>query len=218
MNGAALVAARIAAWNAAHPSQKLDPSAVLAVSGTEGLGGGIGDGGHAFGPFQVNNAGGVITGKFQGQTPTQINQWAWTPAGIDYALAGIARVAGGQSGSRAVNSIVSGFERPANIPREISAANAALGTTPTSTFAPISTPVAIPTSTASATPGMSAQTQALLEALLASHPANQAAVTPSITPLTHTLAPAVAAPVGRLAAPAPLTLSGPTVVAPSLLG
>lgn len=218
MNGAALVAARIAAWNAAHPSQKLDPSAVLAVGGTEGLSGGIGDGGHAFGFAQLNNAGGVITGKFPGRTPEQINQWAWTPDGIDFALAGMARVAAGQEGSQAVNSIVSRFERPANIPREISAANSALGATPTSTFTPISTPATVPAATPAATPGMSAQTQALLEALLASHPANQAAVTPSITPLIHTLAPAVAAPVGRLAAPAPLTLSGPTVVAPSLLG
>lgn len=95
-----------------HP--ELDPQAVLGVSRQEGLSGGIGDGGHAFGPFQLNNAGGVITGKFQGQTPEQINQWAWSPAGIDYALQGISKVAAGQHGDQAVNSIVRNFERPAD--------------------------------------------------------------------------------------------------------
>ena len=39
----------------------LDPDAVMRVAAGEGLGGGIGDAGHAFGPFQLNNAGGVIT-------------------------------------------------------------------------------------------------------------------------------------------------------------
>lgn len=95
-----------------HP--ELDPQAVLAVFKQEGLSGGIGDGGHAFGPAQLNNAGGVITGKFAGQTPEQINEWAWSPAGIDYALQGISKVAAGQHGGRAVNSIVRNFERPAD--------------------------------------------------------------------------------------------------------
>lgn len=108
-----------------YPS--LDPQAVLAVASQEGLSGGIGDGGHAFGPFQLNNAGGVITNKFQGQTPDQIQQWASSPAGIDYALAGINKVAAGQKGQQAVSSIVSGFERPANPSREIAGANAAYG-------------------------------------------------------------------------------------------
>lgn len=108
----------------------LDPRAVLAVASQEGLGGGIGDGGHAFGPFQLNNAGGVITGKFPGQTPEQINQWAWSPAGIDYALSGINNVAGGLKGAPAVTNIVSRFERPANIPRETQGALRAYGGVP----------------------------------------------------------------------------------------
>lgn len=100
----------------------LDPRAVLQVGSAEGLSGGVGDGGHAFGPFQLNDAGGVITGKFPGWTPAQIQQWAWSPAGVDYALAGIARVAKGLSGSGAVSAIVNRFERPADPQGEIARA------------------------------------------------------------------------------------------------
>lgn len=105
----------------------LDAKAVLAVASQEGLSGGIGDGGHAFGPWQLNNAGGVITGRFNGQTPGQINQWAWSPQGIAYALSGINRVASGLHGAQAVNAIVSQFERPANPGHEIAGALSAYG-------------------------------------------------------------------------------------------
>lgn len=118
----------ITTWNAAHPSNlQVDPTAELAVAGQEGLSGGIGDGGHAFGPNQLNNAGGVLTGKFAGQTPGQINQWAWSPAGINYALGGVAHAAGGLTGPAAVRAIVSNFERPADPTGEISRALAAYG-------------------------------------------------------------------------------------------
>lgn len=102
---------------AKYPS--LDPRAVFAIASHEGLSGGIGDGGHAFGPFQLNNAGGVITGKFQGQTPGQINRWAWTPQGIDYALEAISKAAGGLKGLPAIRAITTRFERPANPQAEI---------------------------------------------------------------------------------------------------
>lgn len=92
----------------------LDVSVVMANAAGEGLSGGIGDGGHAFGPFQMNNAGGVITGKFKGWTPQQINKWAWSKAGIDYALQGIARVAAGKKGPAAMKAIVYEYERPAD--------------------------------------------------------------------------------------------------------
>lgn len=105
----------------------LDPAAVLAVASQEGLSGRIGDGGHAFGPFQLNDAGGVLTGKFPNLTPQQRQQWASSPAGINYALDGIAQVARGQRGQQAVNAIVTRFERPANPGREIAGANAAYG-------------------------------------------------------------------------------------------
>jgi hypothetical protein len=105
----------------------LDPEAVLAIAGHEGLSGGIGDGGHAFGPFQENNAGGVLTGRFKGQTPAQLNAWAWSHAGINDALNRIAAVAGGLKGNAAINAITTRFERPANPQAEIADAEAHYG-------------------------------------------------------------------------------------------
>lgn len=100
----------------------LDPDAVLRVGSTEGLSGGIGDGGHAFGPFQLNDAGGVITGKFPGWDAQQKQDWAWSTPGVDYALGGIANVAKGLSGPDAVNAIVTKFERPKDPQGEIARA------------------------------------------------------------------------------------------------
>jgi hypothetical protein len=97
----------------------LDLNALLAIAGHEGASGRVGDGGHAFGPFQLNDAGGVLTGKLAGLTPEQKNAWAWSPAGIRFALQGIARVASGQRGEQAIRSIASRFERPADVGAEI---------------------------------------------------------------------------------------------------
>lgn len=105
----------------------VDPKAALAVGSQEGLSGGIGDGGHAFGPFQVNDAGGVLTNKFPGWTTQQKQSWAWSPAGVNFALDGIAGVAKGLSGPEAVKNIVSRYERPANPGKEISGALNAYG-------------------------------------------------------------------------------------------
>lgn len=105
----------------------LDPEAVFAIDAHEGIGGGIGDGGHAFGPGQMNNAGGVLTGKFKGKSPQQINEWAWSPAGMDYYLNGVAGVARGLKGRAAIEAIASRYERPADIPAEISDALAHYG-------------------------------------------------------------------------------------------
>lgn len=99
----------------------LDPDATLRVAGTEGLSGGIGDSGHAFGPFQLNNAGGAYPG-WAPQEPQAANEWAWSPQGVKYALAGIGKVAGGLTGPDAVRAIVNRFERPANPTAEISKA------------------------------------------------------------------------------------------------
>jgi hypothetical protein len=103
-----------------HP--ELDANAVLSVFRQEGLSGGIGDGGHAFGPAQLNDAGGVITGKFPAWSPQQKQAWAWSPPGIDYALQGVSRVAGGRRGPDAVRHIVSDFERPQDPGGEIARA------------------------------------------------------------------------------------------------
>lgn len=125
-SGGALSAKQIGAMAKAHG---LDPQAVLAVAKMEGLGGGIGDGGHAFGPFQLNNAGGVITNKFPGWTNAQIQKWAWSKQGVNFALQQMAQVAGGQTGYGAIASIVNGFERPKNPGAEIAGAWNAYGGT-----------------------------------------------------------------------------------------
>lgn len=100
----------------------LDPQAVLRVASAEGLSGGIGDGGHAFGPFQLNDAGGVLTNH---PASHHSNQWAWSNQGINYALDHIAQVARGMHGAQAVRAIVTRFERPADPQGEIARALAA---------------------------------------------------------------------------------------------
>lgn len=134
-----LVSQQLGLYNQAHQGRQIDPRAALAVAAQEGLSGRIGDGGHAFGPFQENNAGGVLTGRFNGQTPEQLQAWATSPAGIQDALGRIGGVAGGLKGSQAVQAIVSKFERPANIQGEITRALAAYGSQPGAAPGPLAT-------------------------------------------------------------------------------
>jgi hypothetical protein len=155
----------------------INPQAEIAVAKQEGLGGGIGDGGHAFGPNQMNNAGGVLTGKFAGETPQQIQDWAWTPAGIDYALAGIAKTlasSGAPQGSQQVPAIVGnlqlggrygGFERPLHEGPEIQNALAAYGVggTPAAGTPAVLTPT--PTTPAAPAPTMTMGTRQLASPL-----------------------------------------------------
>ena len=187
-DNASLLLQQVALWNAKHPAQQIDPAAELAVARQEGLSGGIGDGGHAFGPNQLNNSGGVITGKFSGMTPAQINAWAWSPAGIQYALAGIAKVAGGLKGQAAVTNIVSRFERPANIPRETANALAALGLPAPSggTLPPAAGSTQAPGVASQAAQQAAAQlhTLATLRALLAQPTPKAAAVNPGFAPIS----------------------------------
>jgi hypothetical protein len=93
-----------------------DPLAVLSVASAEGLSGGVGDGGHAFGPFQLNNAGGVLTNR-----PGNHRQFAESKQGINWALdqMGFAR---GLQGKAAINAIVRRFERPADPNGEVTRA------------------------------------------------------------------------------------------------
>src|SRR4051794_13595979 len=100
----------------------LDPDAVLRVASAEGLSGGIGDSGHAYGPFQLNNAGGVITRIRPGVNDPATQAWAWSPEGVDFALSRIGQVAKGRSGADAVRAIVTQFERPADPQGEIARA------------------------------------------------------------------------------------------------
>lgn len=117
-----LSATRLAYINALARQMGLDPRAVDAVGSMEGFSGRVGDGGHAFGPFQENNAGGVLTNRFPGASVSQLQNWAWSNAGIKDALSRIANVAGGLTGSQAINAIVGRFERPANPSAEIAGA------------------------------------------------------------------------------------------------
>jgi cell wall-associated NlpC family hydrolase len=103
----------------------LDPNAVLAVARQEGLGGGIGDQGTSFGPFQLHYGGAYPSSAPQGAAASQ--QWAWSPQGVNYALGRIGQVAGGLQGPAAVRAIVTSFERPANPSSEIAGALGALG-------------------------------------------------------------------------------------------
>jgi Skp family chaperone for outer membrane proteins len=96
------------------PKYNVDINAAMAVAAVEGLGGGVGDNGTSFGPFQMHAGGALPPGKTQA--------WAESPAGIDYALQQIGKVAGGLTGQAAINAIVNGFEKPANPSAE--AANA----------------------------------------------------------------------------------------------
>lgn len=109
---------------------QLDPKAVLAVASQEGLGGGIGDQGTSFGPWQLHQGGAYPSSA--PQAPAQAQQWATSPAGIDYALSRINSVAGGMKGGQAVANIVSRFERPANPGHEIAGAQRAYGGIPVS--------------------------------------------------------------------------------------
>jgi hypothetical protein len=88
----------------------LDPAAVLAVARQEGWGGGVGDSGTSFGPWQLHQGGALP----QGISLASAHQWAWSQQGLDYALQQMASVARGLRGQAAVNAIVNRFERPAN--------------------------------------------------------------------------------------------------------
>jgi len=101
----------------------LDPRAVLAVAATEGvtLPSHIGDSGTSFGPFQLH-AGGALPPDVWSKGASYAQQWANSPAGIDYALGRIQTVAQGLQGQGAISNIVSKFERPADPAAEISRA------------------------------------------------------------------------------------------------
>lgn len=106
------------------PHYQLDPAAVIVVAIQEGLSGKIGDNGTSFGPWQLHQGGAYPASA--PQTPNAANAWAWSPAGIDYALGRMQTVAGGLKGKAAVHAIVFQFERPKNPQGEYSAAVQAL--------------------------------------------------------------------------------------------
>lgn len=110
------------------PKYGLDPAAVLAVSSVEGLGGGIGDQGTSFGPWQLHAGGALPSAEYEGPYAASTQHWAWSAAGVDYALAQMQHVAQGLSGQAAIEAIVTGFERPKNPAAEVQSASKAYGT------------------------------------------------------------------------------------------
>lgn len=126
----------------------VDPAAALAVASQEGLGGGVGDAGTSFGPFQLHVGGALPKGRGRA--------WAESPAGILYALRQMGQVAGGLTGAAAVRNIVRRFERPADPASEIAGALAAYGNysggkAPGAPGVPPSAPGGLPTSRTPAT-------------------------------------------------------------------
>lgn len=110
------------------PHYNLDPQAVLAVADQEGASGAVGDNGSSFGPWQLHKGGAYPSSA--PQSATAANAWAWSPAGVDYALASMSKVAGGLRGPSAVTAIVTRFERPSNPGAETAAALADYGHAP----------------------------------------------------------------------------------------
>jgi hypothetical protein len=95
----------------------LDPAAVLAVAAGEGgfanRANDVGDlsGGGSYGPFQLY-AKGALPAQYRGR-PQAADAWAWSPAGIQYALGRmVASGAKGLRGRAAIDTIVRKFERP----------------------------------------------------------------------------------------------------------
>lgn len=109
------------------PKYGLDPAAVLAVASQEGLGGGIGDQGTSFGPWQLHAGGALPPQEYGGPGSAQTNRWAWSTSGVDYALAQMSQAAQGLSGVAAIEAIVTGFERPANPSKEVQGASGQYG-------------------------------------------------------------------------------------------
>ena len=111
---------------------RLDPRALLAVARGEGglvnRGNDIGDkaGGGSYGPFQLY-AQGELPKQFRGN-PQAADAWAWSPAGIDYALSRMAQTgAAGLTGRQAVETIIRKFERPADPDKSVANALGRLG-------------------------------------------------------------------------------------------
>lgn len=115
------------------PRYGIDPAAAIAVARGEGglvnREGDIGDlaGGGSYGPFQLYTKG-ALPAQFRGK-PDQADAWAWSPAGIEYALRKMNEAgAGGLTGAKAVETIIRRFERPANPDKSVQLALGRLGT------------------------------------------------------------------------------------------
>lgn len=118
LTNAQLLAAELAKF------PQLNSRAVMAVAGGEGLGGGVGDNGTSFGPFQ-DHVGGALPSSV---AIPNAQSWAWSPQGIDYNLRALVKAGGtNPNTAQAIASMVRNFERPANPNAEISGDLSRLG-------------------------------------------------------------------------------------------
>lgn len=93
----------------------IDPLASAANAMNEGIGGTIGDSGSAYGPWQIHATDGRLA-RFSGRAANdpEVQAWAWSANGIDYAHQSMAKAgASGLRGHAAVDRILNYFEQPA---------------------------------------------------------------------------------------------------------
>lgn len=96
----------------------VDFLACCANAVAEGISGGIGDNGSAYGPWQVHATDGRIS-QYANLPPYDlaVQGWAWTLNGIQYVIRAMrANGAKGVKGHAAVHAIVYGFEKPGDKP------------------------------------------------------------------------------------------------------
>jgi hypothetical protein len=116
--------AAVRALRASCRRHNMDWEPAAAVAYTEGAGGEIGDGGTSYGPWQLH-IGGALPRRWArlGKYSTKTQYWAWSQAGIEYAVSAMARAgAAGKHGDAAIHAIVYNFERPKDKAREAQAA------------------------------------------------------------------------------------------------
>jgi hypothetical protein len=95
------------------PHYRIDPRAALGVARMEGWGGGVGDYGTSFGPWQLHAGGSLPRSVYSGPFSAETQEWAWSAQGIEYALKQMRCAgAGAYLGYAAVYAIVTRFERP----------------------------------------------------------------------------------------------------------
>lgn len=115
----------VATFGSACADYNVDPLASAAVAMVEGVAGGTGDGGYAYGPWQMhltdgNGPGDLKKWEGYGAKSKQVNDWAWSKPGIFYAVEWQANDgARNLRGHEAVRVIVSSFEKPLHPASEI---------------------------------------------------------------------------------------------------
>lgn len=193
------------------PRYGIDPAAARAVARGEGglvnRANDIGDlsGGGSYGPFQLY-AQGALPPQYRGNRRAA-DAWAWSPAGIEYAIRKMAESgAKGLTGRAAVETIIRRFERPADPDTSVQNALGRLGT-PAAPSGPVAPAQAA--GSYAPQPHATGSPRALLAALMDSNNELLGVETPPLL-LARLQAP-TASPVasGNVPTAAPTTSSGP---------